>query len=276
MTVGVVGLGLIGGSFARAYSAAGHRVLGYDKDERTLGFASLSGAIAGKLDDAAIPECDLILVCLYRSAAEDYVTAHGPVFGTRPVVVDCCGTKRLICRTGFEAAEKYGFRYFGGHPMAGTQYSGFKYSKANLFSGATMIIVPPDREDIETLSHVCDLLRPAGFAKFTVSDAETHDRVVAFTSQLAHVISAAYVKSDSSALRKGYSAGSYRDMTRVAYMNPDMWTELFLDDGDNLVCEIDALIGHLSEFRDAVAARDPERLKELITESKKKKEEADR
>ncbi len=276
MTVGIVGLGLIGGSFAKAYSAAGWTVLGLDRDERTFGFASLSGAVSRPLTDADIPSCDLILVCLYRGAAAAFIEEKAPLFGSRPLVIDCCGTKRLITETGFRAAKEYGFTYLGGHPMAGTQYSGFKYSRANLFSGAPMVIVPPDFGDIALLGRAKELLAPAGFGSITVSDAARHDRMIAFTSALAHVVSSAYIKSPTSADRKGYSAGSYRDMTRVAYMNPDMWSELFLDNSDNLINEIDCLIDNLSTYRDALKAGDREELRRLIAEGKAKKEEADR
>ncbi len=276
MKVGIAGLGLIGGSFAKVYAAAGWQVLGFEKDEHVFGFASLSGAVSGRLDEKSASDCDLILVCLYRAAAEEFLNNFGPFFGKKPIVIDCCGTKKRVCETGFAAAEKFGFRYIGGHPMAGTQYSGFKYSRANLFSGAPMVLCPPDFEDIALLAEARKLLAPAGFGSFTVSDPETHDRVIAFTSQLAHVVSSAYIKSASSALRKGYSAGSYKDMTRVAYMNPEMWTELFLDDRENLINEIDSLTEHLAEYRDALDASDREELIRLIADGKAKKEEADK
>ncbi len=273
MKVGIVGLGLIGGSFAKAYSEKGHTVFACETDQPVLGIAKLSGAVSGDLDASSIPGCDLILICLYRKAAMDYLTEHAAEFGSRPVVIDCCGTKREITAHGFALAGKYGFTYIGGHPMAGTHNSGFRYSRSNLFNNAPMVLVPPSFDRIDLLEKARELLLPAGFGKFSVTSAENHDRMIAFTSQLAHVVSSSYIKSPASASCKGFSAGSYRDMTRVAYMNEDMWSELFLDDRDNLIAEIDSLTNHLAEYRDALERSDRDKLRELIAEGKKRREE---
>ena len=128
MTVGIVGLGLIGGSFAKAYHEAGHRVLAFDTDASVTEFAMLSGAVDGILTDEALPECDLILIAVYPGAAVDYLRQHGAHIGSKPVVIDCCGTKRTVCSACFPLAKQYGFTYLGGHPMAGTHNSGFKYA----------------------------------------------------------------------------------------------------------------------------------------------------
>ncbi len=275
MTVGIVGLGLIGGSFAKAYSAAGHTVLGLDTDNSTLSFARLSGAVAQELDKNNISGCDLVLICVYPQAAVDFMREMGPYIGKKPVVIDCCGTKRSVTEPGMALAREYGFTYLGGHPMAGTQYSGFKYSRSNLFQGAPMVIVPPNRDDIRLLVRVKELLEPAGFGSISVTTAEKHDEMIAFTSQLAHVVSSAYIKSPTALQHQGFSAGSYRDMTRVAWLNPVMWSELFLDNRDNLIHELDILIGHLNEYKEALAAGDRETLLRLLEEGKARKEEVD-
>ena len=154
MTVGIVGLGLIGGSFAKAYQAGGHRVLGYDTDRTVLDFAQLSGACSGELTDERLSECDLILLAVCPQAAIDYLTAHAHQIGPHPVVIDCCGVKRQVCAACFPLAKAHGFTYLGGHPMAGTHNSGFKYASATLFQGAPMVIVPADFNDILLLSRV--------------------------------------------------------------------------------------------------------------------------
>ena len=197
------------------------------------------------------------------------------VFGTRPVVIDCCGTKGNVVDSGFAAAEKYGFTYIGGHPMAGTQFSGFKYAKPDMFEGAPMVLVPKKNDDITFLDRVKTLLQPAGFGSITVTTAETHDKVIAFSSQLAHVVSNAYVKSPTAQIHTGMSAGSYRDLTRVAWLNPEMWTQLFFDNKDNLMREIDTLMQNMQAYRDALAADDREAMKRLLDEGRRRKEEVD-
>lgn len=275
MTVGIVGLGLIGGSFAKAYQHAGHTVLAYDSDSSTLAFAGVSGAINDELTSDNISHCDLVLICVYPQAAIDFMRDMGPYIGSGPVVIDCCGTKRAVMAEGVKYAEQYGFTYLGGHPMAGTQYSGFKYSRAGMFQGAPMVIVPQDFSDIVLLSRVKELLEPAGFARISVTTAEKHDETIAFTSQLAHVVSNAYIKSPTALVHSGFSAGSYKDMTRVAWLNPEMWTELFIENSDNLVHELDILIENLAAYRSALEDGDRELLVRLLREGKELKEEVD-
>ena len=275
MTVGIVGLGLIGGSFAKASHSAGWEVLGHDTDASVLSFAQLADAVNAPLTAENIGSCDLVLVCVRPEAAIEYLRAAAPHIGAHPLVIDCCGTKRKVCAACFPIAEQYGITYLGGHPMAGTQFSGFKYAKANLFVGAPMVLVPPRFDDIELLSHVKDLLSPAGFGSYSVTTAEQHDEMIAFTSQLAHVASNAYIKSPTAKKHKGFSAGSYKDMTRVAWLAPHMWAELFMENKEFLLKEIDCYIEHLSEYKTAMEHDDEETLIRLLDEGKKRKEEVD-
>jgi len=275
MTVGIVGLGLIGGSFAKAYSAAGHEVLALDADASTRDFAILYGAVKAELTHENVSSCDLVLICVYPQAAIDFMRDYGPYIGKKPVVIDCCGTKRVVVDEGMELAKLHGFTYLGGHPMAGTQYSGFKYSTPTLFHRAPMVIVPPDFNSIELLERVKELLSPAGFASINVTTAGKHDELIAFTSQLAHVVSNAYIKSPTALTHRGFSAGSYKDMTRVAWLNPEMWAELFLDNGDNLIKEIDILISSLNEYKTALENADRQTLVRLLDEGRRRKEEID-
>lgn len=275
MTVGILGLGLIGGSFARAYAAEGHTVLARDTDRTVFSFARLCGAVSGELNAETAACCDLILLCVYPGAAIEWLREMGDKLGPGPLVIDCCGTKRGIFAEGVALAEKFGFTYLGGHPMAGTQYSGFKYSRANLFHGAPMVLVPADHDDIVLLSRARELLQPAGFGSITVTTAEKHDEMIAFTSQLAHVVSSAYIKSPTALSHKGFSAGSYRDMTRVAWLNPEMWAELFLDNRDNLLRELDILAENLDAYRRALGNGDREELVRLLQEGKERKKAVD-
>ena len=275
MTVGICGLGLIGGSMAKAYKEAGHRVLAYDINESTMGYARLADIADGALNEESIPSCDLILVALYPREAADYLKAIAPLVSSNTTVMDLCGTKKEICRVGFALAKEYGFTFVGGHPMAGTQYSGIKHARATLFKGAPMVLVPPVFDDMALIEHIRSLLAPAGFGKFSVTTPEAHDERIAFTSQLAHVVSNAYVKSPSAQGHKGFSAGSYKDLTRVAWLNERMWTELFLENKEPLLYELEHIIHALSEYRDAIREDDGERLCALLRDGRIAKEMAD-
>ena len=275
MTVGICGLGLIGGSMAMAYKAAGHKVLGYDINDATLGYCELAGITDGVLCQSTVKECELLLIALYPAQTVKYLEEIAEHLSSSTTVIDLCGTKSKICECGFALAEKYGFTFVGGHPMAGTQYSGIKYAKATLFKNAPMVLVPPVYDDIAFLEKIKALLSPAGFGRISVTTAEEHDRMIAFTSQLAHVVSNAYVKTPTAQNHKGFSAGSYKDMTRVAWLNENMWTELFMENSAPLLFELDSIISSLSEYREAIANNDSEKLRGLLRDGRIAKEKVD-
>ena len=275
MRVGILGLGLIGGSLARAYALEGHTVLACEKDESILSFAMLAGAVHGKLDESTIPSCDLILLAIYPGGSAFWLEQHAHLVSPTTLVLDCCGIKQEICQRCFPLAEKYGFTFVGGHPMAGSQFSGFKYSRANLFSGQPMVLVPPVFDNIQLLHRVKEMLKPCDFGSFSVTTAEEHDKMIAFTSQMPHIVSNAYIKSPTARNHKGFSAGSYRDLTRVAWLNPQMWAELFMENKENVLQELDFYIQSLTAYRDAIAFDDMPHLISLLEEGKKRKEEVD-
>lgn len=275
MTVGIFGLGLIGGSMARCYAVAGHTVLAYDRDESSLSFAMLSGAVHGLLEESTISNCDLILLSIYPGGCARWLEENGQYVAKGTLVMDLCGIKQEVCARCFPVAEKYGFTYVGGHPMAGSQFSGFKYSRADLYKGAPMVLVPPRYDDIDLLQRVKDLLAPCGFGMFSVTTAKDHDKMIAFTSQMPHVLSNAFIKSPTALRHKGFSAGSYKDLTRVAWLNAPMWSELFLENRDNLLFELNTYIDSLTQYRDALENRDEAVLTALLEEGKKRKEEVD-
>ena len=274
-TVGILGLGLIGGSFAKAYHAAGWTVLAADRDAAILSFAQMSGAVDGTLGAENAAQCDLILACICPEAAIAELTGLAPHIGEKPVVIDCCGTKRVVCEALFPVAEQYGFTYLGGHPMAGSHHSGFKYARENLYHNAPMVVVPPSFDDIALLQRVKELLAPAGFGRISVTTAQAHDEMIAFTSQMPHLISNAYIKSPTAAAHKGFAAGTYKDRTRVAWLNEPMWAELFLEHRDCLLRELGWLMESLREYRAALEKNDLPELTRLLEEGKKRKEEVD-
>lgn len=273
---GIVGLGLIGGSFARGYAQAGVRVLAWDPDEDVMVAASM-GTVSGELNEETLGECDIIVLACYPEACIEWLEAHAQALAEAtdtqaimgPVVIDTVGIKGIVCERAFNLARENGFYFVGAHPMAGTQFSGYAHSRADLFEGAPLVLVPPAVDDslkLELLSQVREMVRPLGFGKFSVTSAEEHDHVIAFTSQLAHVVSNAYVKSPTAQEHHGFSAGSYRDLTRVAHLNASMWAELMTDNAQYLSQELTCLIDSLSAYRDALDRKDEEQLKELLAE----------
>ena len=275
--VGVVGLGLIGGSFAKAFHAGGTEVFAWNRTRSTLELALIE-TVDGELDESTIPTCELIVLASYPAASVAWLEKAADLVSPGAIVIDTVGVKRAVCDRCFSIAESRDWTFVGCHPMAGTQYSGFAHARASMFKGAPMVVVPPEMDDIErveVLERLKGLLAPCGFGSYTLSTAEHHDAVIAFTSQLAHVVSSAYVKSPSALTHKGFSAGSYKDLTRVARLNPDMWTELFLDDADFLSAEIGILIDNLQQYKDAIDERDSTRLRELLAEGDRLKREAE-
>lgn len=275
MNVGILGLGLIGGSMARAYAKAGHTVCAAEKDNSIFDFAQLSGAVSAQLNKESVGLCELIILSVYSDASATWLENNAEYISKDTLVIDCCGIKVDICRRCFPLAEQYGFTFVGGHPMAGSHYSGFKYSRSNLFQGAPMVIVPPRYDDPELLQRVKDLLSPCGFKTFTVTTAEEHDKIIAFTSQMPHIVSNAFIKSPTAIEHKGVSAGSYKDLTRVAWLNPQMWAELFLSNRENVLMELDYLIDSLMQYKDAITNSDENTLIQLLDDGKKRKEEVD-
>ena len=275
MKVGILGLGLIGGSLARAYALAGHTVYACDADASMLSFAQLAGAVHAPLTQENIPKCDLILLAIYPGGSAAWLEDNAGFVSKDALVMDCCGIKREICNHAFPLAEKYGFTFVGGHPMAGSQFSGFKHSRANLFAGQPMVLVPPRFDDILLLNRCKAALSPCEFGAFSVCAAEEHDKLIAFTSQMPHILSNGFIKSPTALGHKGFSAGSYKDLTRVAWLNPQMWAELCMENRDNMLFELNSYIKSLQAYQKALQEQNMDTLIDLLEEGKRRKEEVD-
>ncbi|MCK9342172.1 MAG: prephenate dehydrogenase [Synergistaceae bacterium] len=276
MKIGIVGLGLIGGSLAKAYKKnSDHVILGYDKAPSVVEFARIYGAVDSAMDKNNIGECEALLIAVNPKDTVEFLNEYASLISPKTLVIDCCGTKRIVCGEGFRLAKEHGFIFIGGHPMAGTHKSGFANSSEDLFTGAPMVLVPHVFDDIQLLERAKKVLEPIGFGFLHVTTAEKHDNIVSFTSQLAHVVSNAYIKSPTAREHKGVSAGSYKDLTRVAWLDPGMWADLFINNKDNLLRELDFLISSLSKYRDALDDEDFPALRDLLLEGKKAKEEVD-
>ena len=270
--VGIVGLGLIGGSLAKTIKLhTPYTVYGTDKNADTMRRAFLMEAIDGELTAETLPQCDVVLICLYPQGIIDYVTTHAADFKPDSLVIDCGGVKQVICDALFPVSQRYAWHFIGGHPMAGVERWGFDSSFGMLFNNASMILTPDGGTDIALLHEIKNMFLSIGFGSITVVSPEQHDRIIAYTSQLAHVVASAYIKSPTALEHTGMSAGSYKDMTRVASLNSKMWSELFLENSDNLLNEIDNIINNLKEYRDAIAANDRAELENLLEDGTKRK-----
>jgi prephenate dehydrogenase len=255
MKIGIVGMGLIGGSLCRAVKQyTQHRVYGMTRNPATVQFALSAGAIDEGLTN--LGDMDLTIVALPPEATADFLTKHVGDFQKGAIVTDVCGVKQYIIDTADQLYFDAGVHFIGGHPMAGKETAGFANSDADLYKGASFIVTPTALTSQTALETVKDLMLSIGFSRIATATPAEHDANIAYTSQLAHVVSSAYIKSPTLAKELGFSAGSFQDMTRVAKLDPDMWTSLFRLNREPLLFEINTLISNLTKFRDRLAADD--------------------
>lgn len=277
MNIAVVGLGLIGGSIAKCIKKlTPHTVLGMDANEQVMYKARLLDAIDMELTPERLAICDMVIVATWPKTAVSYVAKNAKQIKKGAMVIDVCGVKTAVCEPLWKIAEENGFLFVGGHPMAGIEYSGFDHAIATLFQNASMILTPPKGMDIQTLDFLKHFWRQLGFGRVVMTTPENHDKVIAYTSQLAHVVSSAYVLSPAAMEHHGFSAGSFKDMTRVAKLNEDMWTELFFCNREPLLSELDVFIENLQRYRAALADSDEELMRVLLRTGREHKEEANR
>ena len=276
MNIAVIGLGLIGGSFAKACKRANHTVMGLDKEKSVVLKAKLLNAIDKEIDVLELDKADIVIIALYKGDVIKFVKDNSDKFSKDAVVLDCTGTKRSVCKEIEPIATKKGFHFIGAHPMAGREYSGFDYSMDNLFENASILLTPSENIPIKILSDIKKFFSKLGFLEIVITSPEKHDQIIAYTSELAHVVSNTYVKSPMAQKHGGFSAGSFKDLTRVAKLNVKMWTELFIDNKDNLVNELDILIKNLQIFKDALKEGNEKEISNLLEQGVKCKENADK
>ena len=273
MQIAIIGLGLIGGSLARTIKLhTEHRVLGCDLNPQTIQQAFLMGAIDEELTDAALRDCDLVLVSLYPGAIIEWVKAHAADFKPGCLVIDCGGVKQVICEALTPLARASQWHFLGGHPMAGREHSGFRYARDDLFDNASMILCTDGQDDPELLQSARDFFMDLGFRRVQFTTPRVHDEMIAYTSQLAHIVSSAYVKCPLADKHRGFSAGSFADMTRVAKLNETMWTELFFDNREALLPFVDDLVERVTQYRDALRDNDRDAMQMLLREGREIKE----
>ena len=266
----------MGGSLAKAISfGTEHTVWGTNRSPEAVQKALFVGAIEKELTKEDLTLCDLVIVALYPQASIDYIKENAALFKKDSIVMDISGIKRYVCDELYEVARDNGFVFLGAHPMAGLHLSGFEHSTAKIFNNSSMILTPYEDTPWGCVQTVRDLFLKIGFTNIQMSTPEEHDRIIAFTSQLAHIVSNAYVKSPNALIHKGFSAGSYKDLTRVAYLNENMWSELFLENRDNLINEIDSITDNLLQYKKALEENDRETLTRLLRDGKLLKEQID-
>ena len=273
--VGFVGLGLIGGSLAKAAAlTAGsvYTLYAMDANESVIDKSISAGIIKKRLTKENAKELDFLIVTLFPADAVEVIKEYEPYLRRGCIVVDSTGVKEVVCEKLSLYLNEKGIYFIGGHPMAGKEVSGYDNSDAALFKGASMIMCKDEYTDEEALNAACDFYRELGFLKVVVTTPKEHDEVIAYTSQMAHVVSSAYVKSETLSKRQGFSAGSYKDMTRVAKLNENVWADLFLANDRALLSEIDSFIGHMKEYRDALAGGDRDALVSLLKRGRELKE----
>lgn len=275
MKIAIVGLGLIGGSLAKAIKKNTEAmVYGIDISGSTVAAALAEEAIDGRIEPEQLAMCDIVIVALYPEETIKFILENKENFRKDGIVIDCCGVKQSVVDAVETPLAECGVRFLGCHPMAGREFSGFAYSLDNLFEKASFIMTPTDNTKMSAVKEISAFAYRIGFAKCVVSSPAEHDEIIAFTSQLAHVVSSAYIKSPALDKQAGFSAGSFKDLTRVAKLNPDMWTTLFLMNKDALTTELDHIISALTDYRDCISGGDAETLHRLLQEGTELKEKS--
>ena len=275
MKIAIVGLGLIGGSLAKAIKKnTDDTVYGIDISGTTIAAALSEEALDYPIEAERLDICDIVIVALHPNETIEFLLNNRQYFKKGGIVIDCCGVKQTIVEAVEQPLAEAGVRFLGCHPMAGREFSGFTYSLDNLFEKASFIMTPTDNTPISAVKEVSAFAYKIGFAKCVVSSPAEHDEIIAFTSQLAHVVSSAYIKSPTLDKKSGFSAGSFKDLTRVAKLNADMWTVLFEMNSRALTNELNCIIAALTDYRDCIRDHDSARLHELLEEGTRLKEKS--
>ncbi len=272
MNILVVGLGLIGGSLCKALKKyTYHTVYGCDLNH-DIEYAALRDVAIDKPFDGDFSDVDIAVIALFPEAAEKWFSTHASEMKQGTLITDVCGIKGKFSERMKQIAEENGLRYLGVHPMAGKEFGGYHNSSGDLFVKANFIVVPFEDSREEDTALLSDLAKEIGAGKIVVTSPENHDKMIAYTSQLAHVVSSAYVKSPELGLECGFSGGSFQDMTRIATMNEKMWTELFMQNREYLIYELDLLIENLGRYSEALKTGDYDTMNRLIAEGRELKE----
>ena len=272
MKIAVIGLGIIGGSFCKAIKKhTAHTVIGINRTHSVAEQAKNDGSIDVIGTVESLGEADIIFLCMYPQACVDFIKENGKFIKKGALVTDSSGIKSAICPQLYELSQEFGFVFVGSHPMAGKEKNGYGVSEAELYKGASFIITPCGADE-KYVNKLADLALSIGFGQVKITTPEEHDRMIAFTSQLPHVLACSYVLSPCCPNHNGFSAGSYRDVSRVANINSKLWSELFLENREPLITELDILIDNITRIKDAIKDNDRETLADLLEQGHKIKQ----
>lgn len=273
MNIAIIGLGLIGGSMAKALcKRTQHRIFGYDRNQDVLKKALCDNAISEILDNTSLDAIDTFIICLHPEAEISFILDNADRFSSGCMIIDTCGIKTAVYDSVYDILSKKNIDFIGCHPMAGREFSGYDYSLETLFDKASFIIAPEKNQSAEKIDKIKKLAHQIGFKKIIMSTPDSHDQTIAYTSQLAHIASNAYIKSPQLKNENGFTGGSFQDMTRVARLNEDMWTDLFIMNKEPLLFELDTYIENLKKYSEALKNDDKDTLKELLREGRLLKE----
>lgn len=276
LNITVVGLGLIGGSYAMAIRELNPKKLyAVDIDEEAILDAEKNGIIDKGYVNADIPlkESDLVIICLYPKLVKNFIKDNIQHFKNGAVITDVTGIKSgFIEEVNHILREDLDFVF--GHPMAGREQKGLKFASKEVFKGANYIITPTERNKEENIKFLEELIRKIGFRNVVRISPEKHDKIIGFTSQLPHVIAVSLVNSDELGIDTGsYTGDSYKELTRIAQINSELWTELFMGNKDNLIKEIEVFEQNIAMVKNAIINEEKSLLTELLEKASKKRKE---
>lgn len=271
--VAIIGLGLMGGSIAKALKLSGkYKIMGFDISEDTIALANSQNLIDTWWDGVSEIDSDVTILALSPTLAKRFINDKISLLKKGSILTDICGVKQDIVDFAEEKAKEYGINFVGGHPMAGRAVNGFENSVDSLFASRSYIFTKTRNTQPEALEVLSQMAYDLGCSDVTVTTPDKHDKLIAFTSQLPHILAGTYVKSPASDEHKGFSAGSYHDVSRVASVDENLWSELFLLNKENLLCEIEIFLKNLTAYKDAISNNDRQGVMEIIKEGRILKE----
>ena len=257
-TILIVGLGLIGGSYARALTKKGYRVTAITKDQTDIDYALREGIIASGAaypDDTLIKEAKLVVFALYPQIFIEWIRTYQHLFATSTILTDVTGVKGSVVYTVQEMLRE-DVEFIAAHPMAGREVYGVQNSDEHIFHGANYIVTPTDKNTEDAITLCEHLGEELGFAKISRLSPAAHDDMIGFLSQLTHCIAITLMNCNQSEHLENYTGDSFRDLTRIARINDEMWSELFLANREQLLAHMDAFSDTFAAFRTLLETQD--------------------
>lgn len=269
----IIGLGVIGGGYAAALTNAGYTVKCITKNQKDIDYALERGMISygtTEIDEKLISDSELVIFALYPTVFIKWIEEHQPLFSKGTLITDVSGVKSSVVEK-IQSILRDDVEFIAAHPMAGRESSGVEFSSPEVFRGANFIVTPTEKNTKEAIECAKELGRILGFARISELSCCEHDKMIAFLSQLTHVIAVSLMNANTAPNLEKYTGDSFRDLTRIAKINEEMWCELFLLNKESLLSEIDSFTRELSAFREAIERGDAELLKNKMKNSTKRR-----